>query len=110
MSEFEQLPDLDNYEAMHRAFSTGADLTVYENSPGMGLDLLEMHPSYSDLDDTLGTQDDSQLYKYGTYEKSHDLHDYSPGLNQSVYQHAEHQRQMLFNDPSLGMSGGWQSV
>lgn len=107
--DFEQLPELDNYEDMHQAFGANADL--YGSASGIDLDMLEMHPNYDDLGDTLGvTHDDSQLYKYGAYEKAHDIHDYGPVLNPSAYQQAEHQRQMLFNDPNLGVNGEWQEV
>lgn len=111
VSEFEHLPDLDDYENIHRAFGTDADLSAYGGSPGMGLDMLEMQDNYGNLGDTLGvSHDDSQLYKYGSFEKNTQLHEYSPGLNQSLYQHAEHQRQMLFNDPNLSVGSEWQEV
>lgn len=112
LGDFDSMRQLDTYDDMHGAFGTEIDneLSAYGESPGMSLEMLEMQNDYSHLANPMGGN--NQMYKYENYEKDNALHDYSPGLNQGIYQHADHQRQMLFNDPSLGVSNhsGWQEV
>lgn len=113
--EFDSIPQLEDYDQMQQAFASemhDSDLSAYHNSPSMNLDMLDMQSEYASLSHhTLEPdEEDSHLYKYHTYSKEHDLNDYSPGLNQDIYQHADHERQMLFNDPSLNVSNNWQEV
>lgn len=114
--EFDPIPQLADYDSMHDAFATNLHdqgLSGYDGSPGMNLDMLDMQAEYANLGQhALGSEENSpHMYKYHAYDdKDQDLHDYSPGLHQDIYHQAEHQRQMLFNDPDLGVSNSWQEV
>lgn len=115
LGEFDGMHQLDDYHDMSRAFSNGidsAELSTYDESPDMHLDMLDMQNEYSNLSGDLDVnQDESHLYKYDAYDKDSDLHGFSPALGQDIYHPADHQRHMLFNDPNLSVSsGGWQEV
>lgn len=109
------MQQLDDYEDMTRAFGNGidsAELSTYDESPDMHLDMLDMQNEYSNLSGDLDVnQDESHIYKYDAYDKDSDLHGFSPALGQGIYNQADHQQHMLFNDPNLSVSsGGWQEV
>lgn len=109
--QFESLSNLEDYDTLHPTF--GSDLNAYGSPSTMSLEMLEMQVGYSDLTvhPLTSQHDTSHMYKYENYDKDHDLDDYSPGLsNQELYHHADHQRQMLFNDPDLAVAAEWQEV